>query len=162
MAHTSELLDYTTNAFIVKDKQVLLVFNKTYNSWFGPGGHIEKDEDIQKALFREIEEETGISRKELQIILPPGNSVSENIFSDMTGEVLTNPHHIDIHQVSPTHHHLAFRYFFKTTANFTGSQDASVTKLKWFSLKELDDPKYNLKKHVKFYAKEAIKLSQYA
>jgi ADP-ribose pyrophosphatase YjhB (NUDIX family) len=61
-------LDYTVNAFIVSDNKVLLVYNSQYNIWVPPGGHIEKDEDLESALYREIEEETGFKKKDLEIV----------------------------------------------------------------------------------------------
>ncbi|SRR5258708_18028735 len=160
MAHTSELLDFTVNAFIVKDKKILLIFNKTYNSWLGPGGHIEKDEDIISALFREIEEETGIKKENLTIISKNTPIISENIFSDMEGEVQENPFSIDLHRVSDSHQHIAFRYFLKTDRDFIASVDKNVIKHKWFTKGELDNPKYNLRKHLIYYGHKAIELAR--
>lgn len=156
MAHLSDILDFTTNAFIVRDNKVLLVFNTDYNSWFGPGGHIEKDENVEESLFREIYEETGIEEKGLKIISSTKSELTGDIFSDMDGKMLSTPNYVDVHKVSTTHFHLAFRYFLTTNSDFTESKDVSVTKLKWFSIDELQDPKYNLRKHVISYSLKAI------
>ncbi len=45
------------------DKRILLVRHKDKNYWTLPGGHIEKKEDIYKALKREIKEELWIEVK---------------------------------------------------------------------------------------------------
>ncbi|OGM21839.1 hypothetical protein A2863_03790 [Candidatus Woesebacteria bacterium RIFCSPHIGHO2_01_FULL_38_9b] len=161
MAHTSEILDYGIGAFIVFNKKVLLIYNEQYKSWFPPGGHIEKDEDLEDALYREIEEETGLKKDNLKLIDIRNSIPEENIFSDMDGRSLVIPTFTDAHKTSTTHTHIAFRFFF-TIKNKTKliSEDEYVTKHKWFSLKDLKNPEYDLKKHVIYYASFAIKLSK--
>ena len=162
MAHTNKVLEYTINCFIIKNDKVLLIFNKKYNSWFGPGGHIEKDEDPETTIYREMEEETGIKKSELELLDPRNSLPKENIFSDMGGmksRSVVTPTFTDIHQVSKEHTHVAYRFFLTTDVDPRGSKDKFVTNHKWFTERDLDDPKYNLKKHVKFYAKYALKIA---
>ena len=60
-------------AYITKDdhdERKILVFEHKDHPEAGlqvPGGTIEEDESLIDALFREIEEETGIRREELQL-----------------------------------------------------------------------------------------------
>ena len=60
MPHLHELYDFVVSAFIVHDDKVLLVHHPKYDKWIPMGGHVELDEDPETALFREIEEETGL------------------------------------------------------------------------------------------------------
>lgn len=160
MAHTSEKLDYGVGAFIVFDNKVLLIYNEQYKAWFPPGGHIEKDEDLEDALYREIEEETGLKKADLKLIDVRKSVPKEDIFSDMDGRSIVTPTFTDAHRVSPSHVHIAFRYFF-TIKNKTklSSKDEYVTKHRWFSNSDLKNPVFNLKKHTVYYASWALKSS---
>ncbi|KKQ97845.1 MAG: NUDIX hydrolase [Candidatus Woesebacteria bacterium GW2011_GWB1_39_12] len=161
MAHTSEKLDYTVSAFIVFKNTVLLIYNEQYKAWFPPGGHIEKDEDLEDALYREINEETGLKKGDLNLIDIRDSIPDENIFSDMDGRSIVTPTFTDAHKTSSTHTHIAFRFFFtiKNKQKLT-SEDEYVTKHNWFSLKDLENPKYNLRDHVKYYASFALNLTK--
>lgn len=46
----------------------VVVVNQNNNSWSLPKGHVEPSETHHEAAIREIEEETGISKDELQFI----------------------------------------------------------------------------------------------
>lgn len=53
-----------TLLFVVKDGRILLIRGKTginKGKWNGPGGKVEKGEDIEQAAIRETVEETGIT-----------------------------------------------------------------------------------------------------
>ena len=60
MPHIHEKYDFVITVYIVYDKKVLLVHHPRYGKWIPMGGHIELDEDPEEALFREIQEETGL------------------------------------------------------------------------------------------------------
>jgi 8-oxo-dGTP pyrophosphatase MutT (NUDIX family) len=68
MPHVHELYDFTTSAFIAYNGTILLVQHKKIGKWLQPGGHIELDEDPLEALWREIEEETGLTKSHLEIV----------------------------------------------------------------------------------------------
>lgn len=44
---------------VLRGEQILLLFTERYNDFSLPGGGVDQDEDIQIALKRELEEETG-------------------------------------------------------------------------------------------------------
>lgn len=44
---------------VLRGEQMLLLFTERYNDFSLPGGGVDSDEDIQAALRRELEEETG-------------------------------------------------------------------------------------------------------
>ncbi len=161
MTHTSKLLDYTVNCFIVKDNKVLFIYNPQYGMWLAPGGHIDPDENFEDAIYREIEEETGIKKGELALIDPRNTLPKEDIFSDHEGaRSLISPTFTDIHPAGKGHMHIAFRFFLTTKAEVRGSVDEFVTKHKWLSESDFESKEYNLKKAVKFYAKYALNLAK--
>ena len=158
MSHTGEKVCLTVNALITHKDKVLLVFHKDYQTWFPPGGHVEKEEDPETAVYREIVEETGLTKNELT---PIENKfeVNENIFSDMSGRILLSPLYSDIHTIGPNREHVGLRFFFKSTKEIVVSSDDDTTEIRWFTIEELNGHKYNLRKHVIFYGEIAIRLS---
>ncbi len=53
---------------ILNPKLGIAVVNQNNNSWSLPKGHVEPGETYLEAAIREIEEETGIPKSELQLI----------------------------------------------------------------------------------------------
>jgi ADP-ribose pyrophosphatase YjhB (NUDIX family) len=159
MSHTGKNLCLTVTANITYKNEVLLVFHKEYKSWFPPGGHIKDEEDPESAIYREILEETSLTKNNLT----PVNATympKEEIFSDMNGNTLLPPLYIDIHQAGANHKHVGMRFFFTSNKKGVISSDKDIKELKWFNRMELDDSKYNLRKHVKFYGISALKFSE--
>lgn len=127
--------------------KVLLVNHPRYNKWISPGGHIELDEDSDQALEREIVEETGL---EVEIIADRPD------FETPGTTTLYTPAYMDIHEANPPHRHCNLIYFARAKSDkFVKSDEHD--ELRWFSLEDLDDPKYDLSDGVKFYGREAIK-----
>jgi ADP-ribose pyrophosphatase YjhB (NUDIX family) len=73
-----EKLDYAVGGVViatVKGEKYTLLVGKSENKWFrhkvgtycGPGGLVERSEDFQTALLREIDEETGLKINEKEI-----------------------------------------------------------------------------------------------
>lgn len=53
-----------TNICLVYDKDRILVIDRKKKDWPGltfPGGHVEKNEDFNKSVIREVKEETGLT-----------------------------------------------------------------------------------------------------
>jgi ADP-ribose pyrophosphatase YjhB (NUDIX family) len=146
MPHIHELYDFTITVFIVHDGRVLLVNHPKYDKWIPMGGHIELDEDVEEALFREIKEETGL---EVEIL-----SEKPAIDSPETKFLLT-PAYLDVHQANPPHKHISFTYFARAKDDtFTLSNEH--TAIKWFAKEDLEDPAYKLTPAIQFYCNEAI------
>lgn len=78
-------------AYITKGKDPdlkLLIFeqrNQPEAGWQVPGGTIEKDELLIDALYREIEEETGIRRDQLELV---GKVNKRNYFPENREDVI--------------------------------------------------------------------------
>ncbi len=101
----------TASAFIVNPatKQVLLLQHKALGTLLQPGGHVEPaDKTILAAAEREVMEETGLDRSQLQL---------RSLYAD-NPQV---PFDIDTHVIpenpkkgEPGHYHHDFRYLFVT------------------------------------------------
>ncbi len=159
MSHSGDKICLTVNALITYKDKVLLVFHKDYKTWFPPGGQIENEEDPETAVYREILEETGLTKNELTP-LTNNFEADEGIFSDMGGRILLSPLYSDIHTIGPNREHVGLRFFFKSKKVEVTSSDEDTTEIKWFSIEDLNDPKLNLREHVKFYGITAINLSK--
>ena len=135
MPHIHELYDFTASAYIVRDGKILLHKHLKLNSWLQPGGHIELDENPEQALWREVEEETGLMKSQLKLINTQQKSVKH------TEDTLTLPvpFDINVHKFDEKHQHIDLSYLMTTTvANVAPSTDKESTKLRWFDRSELD------------------------
>ena len=104
----------TASAFIVNPatKQVLLLQHKALGTLLQPGGHVEPaDKTILAAAEREVMEETGLDRSQLQL---------RSLYAD-NPQV---PFDIDTHVIpenpkkgEPGHYHHDFRYLFIAKEN---------------------------------------------
>lgn len=146
MPHIHELYDFVVTFFIVHNGKVLLVEHPRYGKWIPPGGHIELDEDPEQALYREIQEETGL---EVDIL-----STKPKPQSADTKFILT-PNYVDVHEANPPHRHIAFTYFARARSPYFVKSDEH-TQLKWFTPVELHDARYGLSESIKFYAVNAL------
>lgn len=150
MAHIHDLIDFTIEAFIIHNNRVLLILHLELNKWLPIGGHIELNEDPNQALFREINEESGLK---VDIIGQKPHFTIPNVKS------LYTPNFLDIHEINDHHHHIGMIYFLKTKSEKVKLKQDEHKKIKWFSLEELEDAQYKLQEDVKFYAQKALKLS---
>jgi len=150
MPHIHELYDFVVTPFIVHEDKVLLVNHPRYNKWIPPGGHIELDEDPEEALYREIEEETGL---EVKILSTKPSVDSPGI------KPLPAPNYVEVHEANAPHKHIALIYFAVTKTD-AFRLSGEHTAMKWFTLEELEEAEYALPPSTKFYAREAITLSK--
>ncbi len=150
MPHIHENYDFVVTFFIVFQGKVLLVNHPRYGVWIAPGGHIELDEDPEQALYREIEEETGLK---VQILSDKPELNTSSI------KAILKPNYVDVHEANPPHKHIALIYFGRSQSPDYRLSDEH-TDMKWFTPEELDDEKYALTMAAKFYCREAIKSSR--
>lgn len=150
MPHIHERYDFVVNAFIVFNNKVLLVHHPKYDKWLPMGGHVELDEDPEEALFREIEEETGL---EVEIL----NSKPNIKFEE--AKFLYVPSYIEVHYANPPHRHIALNYFGKAK-NTNHIKSEEHDEIKWFSIDDLGDSRYSLSEPIKYLCKEALKFAE--
>lgn len=152
MPHIHELIDFTVGAYIVHRDRVLLIHHRKLEMWICVGGHIELDEDSDQALFREVEEETGLKPEQIEVL-----SVRPSFPQTPEVTPLLTPNFVDIHKISDTHRHIALFYFVKADTDKVKLAAKEHYQIKWFTKEELDDPYYKLWDSVKFYSHAALK-----
>lgn len=150
MPHIHEKIDFTISAFIVHKNTVLLVEHKQLKKWLPIGGHIEFDENPEQALFREIQEESGLDKKHLRAL------TTKPLRSDKHITYLLTPNYLDIHDISTTHKHIGLTYFLTATSKKILLNQGEHTGIKWFTTDEIEDPSYAIIDNVKFYATQAF------
>lgn len=148
MPHIHDLIDFVVNAYVVYKDRILLVHHKELNKWLSLGGHIELDENPEQALFREIQEESGL---EVEIAGEKPALKSKGV------KFLYSPAFLDIHDISEAHKHIGLVYFAKAKTDEVKLAEKEHNAIRWFTKEDLDKPEFNLDPHIKFYAKEALK-----
>ena len=151
MPHIHEKIDFTATAYIVHKNTVLLRMHDKYKMWTGVGGHIELDEDPNQAVIREIQEEVGLSL-----------SLDKPLYPDTFPgyQVLVPPDFMNMHKIADgsEHKHMDMIYFVRSdSTDVVPSGSDQSQEWKWFSIEDIEDPQYNLREVVKFYAKSALK-----
>ena len=148
MAHLFYDLDFTVSVFIVHAEQVLLVHHRKLGKWLPIGGHIEIGEDPEAAAKREALEESGLAI-ELVGARPPRE------FPGTT--ILTAPSYLDIHDIKGDHRHIGMIYFAQAATSEITLAEAEHHAIRWFTLKELGDPAWQVPEAIQFYGAEALR-----
>ena len=151
MAHIHDKIDFVSTALIVHRDKVLLVHHRILNIWLPVGGHIELDEDPVEALYREIKEEAGIDKSDLEIMS------NKPEIKGTRHKFLFTPNYLDIHNFSDTHRHTSLTYFVKSKTDSLVLNDREHIGIKWFTKREIDGGEYNLMPQIEFLALEALK-----
>ncbi len=113
---------FTASGFVASPDRdcVLLIHHGKIGTWLQPGGHIEPDDvSIERAIRREVEEETGLA--------------------DMASLGLLD---IDIHQFpaggdSPAHLHFDVRFGFLATSGIVTSGEGTMD-VRWVEFDQVD------------------------
>lgn len=150
MAHIHEKIDFTVEVYVVHGNKVLLRKHDKYGIWLSVGGHIEAEEDSNQAALREVREEVGL---EVQLY-------HNNLYSLETQEgyqELIPPQFMNRHRINDNHEHVTLVYFARTsTDKITLSEKEKSESCIWFTREELDNPEYQIKDHIKMYARSAL------
>ena len=113
-----------------------LVFNGTdqllciyrWNKWDLPKGKVEKNEHVEAAAVREVEEETGIS------------GVKIESFKTITYHIYESPYHKNKMVLKPTHW---FNMKYEGTEMLTPQIKEDIVKAQWFDKNKIDEVKHN-------------------
>lgn len=141
MAHIHELYDFTASAFIVHKDQVLLLHHKKLKTWIQPGGHIELNEDPEMALWREIEEETSLSKEVLTII--DTQKVVLPVQNNATMKSIPMPFDINVHNYDDAgqHKHIDLCYLMTSNTDIIEQNITESNDIKWFSRSQIEKMK---------------------
>lgn len=154
MAHIHELIDFTVGMYIVYEGKVLFIHHKKQNMWLPIGGHIELDEDPEQALFREIEEETGLTKNDIEILSEKPN------FASPAQKYLYTPNLLDIHTINDIHKHIGLLYFIRAKTNEVRLEADAHNDIRWLSKEALHDSKYQIRDDIIYAAEKAIDLDK--
>jgi 8-oxo-dGTP pyrophosphatase MutT (NUDIX family) len=152
MGHIHEKIDFVVGFLVVFQNKVLFVDHKKIKMWVCPGGHVELDEDPEQTLFRELEEETGLTKNDVTVLSEKPSNVM-----DKGHKFLYTPNFLDMHTFSDTHDHIGIMYILKSNTDKVILEKSAHNAMAWVAENELDNPKYNLSSVMKWYAREAIK-----
>jgi 8-oxo-dGTP pyrophosphatase MutT (NUDIX family) len=147
MAHIHEQIDFTVAIFVVHDDQVLLIHHRTLDKWLPLGGHIELDEDPERAALREAKEESGLD-VELIGERPPTTEPGTR--------ALIAPRFLDIHRISDTHEHIGMIYWARPKNGRVTLSVAEHHDIRWCSAAEFDKLRPPMSNAVKWYCRKAL------
>lgn len=147
MPHIHEKIDWVVETFVVHKEKVLLRMHDKYKIWLSVGGHIELDENPNKAAIREVMEEVGLKVKLHDDLKTVSIDTKEHT-------ELIPPKFLNIHQINSTHQHVCLVYFATATTDAV-KPEKSEDVWRWVTEKELE--KMDLRPHIKFYAQKALK-----
>lgn len=136
--HSDSEYDYTASATIVHNDKVLLLFHHKLHLWLPPAGHIELNEHPIEALYRETEEETGLTKEHLTLLLPYEDNLSLERDPE-TNLSLPVPFDIDVHTVNDEgHRHIDLSYIFTSDTDAVRKEEGGAEQLEWFTLAEIE------------------------
>lgn len=150
MPHIHKAIDFVVSAYIVHSGRVLLAHHKELDLWLPIGGHIELDEDPEQALFREIEEEAGLARKDLELLEDARLPLQEEGF-----RALPRPMYLDIHAISSEHQHIGLTYFLRAKSETIRLNPEEHHDLRWFSEEEIKT--FTLRENVRAYSEAVLR-----
>ena len=154
MAHINKLIDFTIGAYIVHKGKVLFIHHKELNTWFQIGGHIELDEEPEQALYREIEEETGLTKKDIVVM-----STKPDFKSEIQRHLYT-PNFMDFHKINEGHWHVGIVYFVKSKTSKVKLERDFHHEIRWLNKNELRQKKYGIRDDIAYSAEKAIELEK--
>ena len=147
MAHIHEKIDFTVAIFVVRDGNILLIHHRNLNEWLPLGGHIELDEDPERAALREAREESGLE-VELLGERPPTTSPGTR--------ALIAPRFLDIHRITDTHEHIGLIYWARPKNGTLALSAAEHHDIRWCSAADLDNLDPPMSGAVKWYCRKAV------
>jgi len=153
MAHIHDLIDFAVSAYIVYKKHVLLIHHKEHKQWLPIGGHIESNENPEQALFREIEEETSLTKDKLVVLSNKPNYKTAN------QQFLYTPNLLDFHKINDSHKHVGIIFFLTTKTSKVKLEKDHHYEIRWFSESNLNETKYKIRADLIYAATKAIKVA---
>lgn len=137
MGHINPLYDFAVGAFIEHAQRLLLLYHKKLQVWINVGGHVEPNEDPEMALWREIFEETGLQKKNLQLI--ELNKERPDI-QNTGAKGLSMPFDLTVYFSgnSRVHRHIDFSYMMKSNTDVVTYNPRESNAFGWFTQQQLE------------------------
>lgn len=105
-------VDLCADVLIVHEGRVLLRVHDKHGIWLTVGGHVDPDEDLNRAAVREAWEEVGL---EVELV-PPEGFVAHRSELLQGGVELIPPRFLNKHRITDTHEHVSGIYFARPVA----------------------------------------------
>ncbi len=98
---------FTVTGFLSSQGCTLLHWHTKNRMWLPPGGHVEPNEEPSQAIYREIEEETGISIN----ILTKNQPFAYDLPQQLPLPVTIMLENVSMNETRYRHQHIDFVYF---------------------------------------------------
>lgn len=150
MPHIHEKIDFTAEVFVVFDSKVLLRKHDKYGLWCSVGGHIELDEDPNRAAIREVKEEVGLDIKLDTSHMKLAES-KDKVYVELVPPVFLNRH-----RISDTHEHVSLVYIARSSSDKV-VPERETDQWKWLRKEELQS--LDLRPTILEYASYALSIT---
>lgn len=138
MPHIHELYDFTASGYIVRQERILLIHHKKFGTWVAPGGHIELDEMPLETLWREVEEEVGLTKENLELIEIYGDH--SHFGPSKQFQALPLPFHMFVvdYNGKPDHKHIDLAYLIRSKTDNVKQNDQETHGVAWFDRAQIE------------------------
>lgn len=116
--------EFISTVYVVRDKRVLLTFNKNINKFIPLGGHIEPNELPCSSVIREAKEESGFDIELIDLRGLENKNLAQNW-------------DIQLDVIKPDHNHINLSYIGKVIGGEQLEKSDEGTELRWFSPEEI-------------------------
>lgn len=129
----------TVSAVIVHDGKVLLRRDQQRYSWLHPSTHIDLHETPLDALFRHVQQETGLRSQHLtNLVVYTDNLSLERDEAEGTTQPL--PFDVNVQQEgNGTHFHVDSAYILVSNTNELIPESETPPELQWFDTEQLEE-----------------------
>ena len=99
----NKIAHFTTSAWIVNDlhTKILMIYHNIYDSWAWVGGHADGDSDLVHVIYKEVEEETGLTNLKM---------LSDGVYGI---NIITVDNHIRKGQIVNSHLHFDVEFLLE-------------------------------------------------
>lgn len=138
--------DFTVATFVVRDRQVLLLWHRKLQMWLPPGGHIEPNELPDEAAVREVWEETGVA---CALVGERGVDIENPL-------QLVRPVGIQLEDIRADHQHIDLIYFARPVDpdRTRAASNPESERAGWYDLDEL--PSLGVSDEVQRWCRRAV------
>lgn len=135
--HSNSEYDFTVSAVIVHGTKILMLFHRKLQLWLTPAGHVELTETPIEALYREVQEESGLSREHLTLV--SAQTANQSFERDDANKGEPVPFDVESHPVGTEgHRHVDFGYVLQSNTDEIVREEDAAEQLQWMTLDEIE------------------------